>query len=108
MEALSRRSANITNSSSSPAKPFISKAELGDCSASSADCAIEEDCIGGLILEAFDDSDKSDKVGTDVVLLHGSPQRCLPNPVLSLLEAFEDMVEVLLVLEIFLTKVLRS
>ena len=40
----------------------------------------------------------------DVVLLHGSPQSCMPNPVEGLLEVYEDMVEVLLVLKIFLTK----
>ena len=44
------------------------------------------------------------KVGADVVLLHGCPQSCMPNPVESLLEVYEDMVEVLLVLEIFLTE----
>ena len=58
-------------------------------------------CIGGLIIEVFDDSDK---VGADVVLLHGCPQSCMPNPVEGLLEVYEDMVEVLLVLEIFLTE----
>ena len=51
--------------------------------------------------EVFDDSDK---VGTDVVLPHGCPQSCMPNPVEGLLEVCEDMVEVLLVLEIFLTE----
>ena len=55
----------------------------------------------GLVIEVFDDSDK---VGADVVLLHGCPQSCMPNPVEGLLEVFEDMVEVLLVLEIFLTE----
>ena len=49
--------------------------------------------------EVFDDLDK---VGADVVLLHGCPQSCMPNPVEDLLEVSEDMVEVLLVLEIFL------
>ena len=44
-----------------------------------------------------------DKVCADVVLLHGCPQSCMPNPVECLLEVYEDMVEVLLVLEIFLT-----
>ena len=44
----------------------------------------------------------SDKVGADVVLLHGCPQSCMPNRVEGLLEVYEDMVEVLLVLEIFL------
>ena len=42
-------------------------------------------------------------VGADVVLLHGYPQGCMPNPVEGLLEVCEDMVEVLLVLEVFLT-----
>ena len=53
----------------------------------------------GLVIEVFDDSDK---VGADVVLLHGCPQSCMPNPVEGLLEVYKDMVEVLLVLEIFL------
>ena len=43
------------------------------------------------------------KADADVVLLHGCPQSCMPNPVEGLLEAYEDMVEVLLVLEIFFT-----
>ena len=63
--------------------------------------AVEEDCTSGLIIEVFDDSGK---VGGDVVLLHGCPQSCVPNPVEGLLEVYEDMVEVLLVLEIFLTQ----
>ena len=62
--------------------------------------AIEEDSTSGLVTEIFDDSDK---VGADVVLLHGCPQSCMPNPVEGLLEVYEDMVEVLLVLQIFLT-----
>ena len=45
----------------------------------------------------------SDKVGADV-LLHGCQQSCIPNPVEGLLEVYEDMVEVLLVLEIFITE----
>ena len=52
-------------------------------------------------MEVFDDSDK---VGADVVLLHGCSQSCMPNPVEGLLEVYEDMLEVLLVLEIFLTE----
>ena len=39
-----------------------------------------------------------------VLLLHGCPQSCMPNPVEGLLEVYKDMVEVLLVLEIFLTE----
>ena len=52
-------------------------------------------------MKAFDDSDK---VGADDVLLHSCPQSCMPNPVEGLLEVYEDVVEVLLVLEIFLTE----
>ena len=52
-------------------------------------------------MEVFDDSDK---VGAAVVLLHGCPQSCTPNPVEGFLEAYEDMAEVLLVLKIFLTE----
>ena len=59
----------------------------------------EEDGTCGLGIEVFDDFDQ---VCADVVLLHGCPQSCMPNPVEGLLEVQEDMVEVLLVLEIFL------
>ena len=54
-----------------------------------------------LLLEVFDDSDN---FGADVVHLHGWAQSDMPNPVKGLLEVYEDMVEVLLVLEIFLTE----
>ena len=40
----------------------------------------------------------------DVILLHGCPQSCMPNPVEGFLDVYEDMVEVFLVLKIFLTK----
>ena len=62
--------------------------------------AVEEDCTSELVIKVFDDSDK---VGADVVLLHGCPQSCIPNPVEGYLEVYENMIEVLLVLEIFLT-----
>ena len=52
-------------------------------------------------MEVFDDSDK---VGADVVFLHDCPQSCMPNPVEVLLEVYNDMVDVLLVLEILLTE----
>ena len=61
--------------------------------------AVEEDGSSGLVIEVFDDLNK---VCADV-LLHGCPQSCMPNPVEDLLEVYEEMVEVLLVLEIFLT-----
>ena len=63
--------------------------------------AVEEDGTSSLVIEVFDDSDT---VCADVVLLHGCPQSCMPNPVEGLLEVFEDVVEVLLVLKIFLTE----
>ena len=46
--------------------------------------------------------DDLDKVCADVVLLHGCPQSCMPNPVESLLKVYEVMREILL--EIFLTE----
>ena len=63
--------------------------------------AFEEDGASGLVIEAFEDSER---VGADVVLLHGCQQSCMPNPVEDLLEVYEDTIEVLLVREIFLTK----
>ena len=49
--------------------------------------AVEEDGTSGLVIEVFDDLDK---VGTDVVLFHGCPQSCIPNPVEGLLDVYED------------------
>ena len=43
------------------------------------------------------------KVGADVVLLHGCPQSCMTNSAEGLFEVYEDLVEVLLELVIFLT-----
>ena len=61
-------------------------------------CCGEEDGTSGLVIEVFDDLDKACAV---VVL--GWSQSCMPNPVEGLLEVYEDMVEVLVALEIFLT-----
>ena len=44
----------------------------------SGDATVVEDHTSSLVTEAFDDSDK---VGADVVLLHGCPQSCMRNPV---------------------------
>ena len=55
--------------------------------------AVEEDGTSGLVIEVFDDLDK---VGADIVLPHGCPQSCMPNPVECLHEVYEDVVEVLL------------
>ena len=71
------------------------------CSEPVSYAAVEGDCTVGLIFEVFDDLDE---VSVDVVFLHSCPQSCAPNPVEGLPEVFEDMVEVFLVLEIFLTE----
>ena len=74
---------------------------LNCCSEPVSYAAAEEDGTGGLVIKVFDDLDK---VCADVVLLHGCPQSCMPNPAEGLLEIYRDMVEVLLVLEKFLEK----
>ena len=56
---------------------------------------LKRTALVALLYRFFDDLDK---VGADVVLLHGCPQSCMLNPVESLLEVYEDTVEVLLVL----------
>ena len=71
------------------------------CSEPVSYAAVEEDGTSGLVIEVFDDLDK---VGVDVVLLHGCLQSCLPDSIEGLLEIYEHMVEVLLVLEILLTE----
>ena len=70
------------------------------CSEPISYAAVEEDGTSGLVIEVFDDLVK---VCAGVVLLHGCPRSCMPNPVEGLREVYEDFVEVLLVLEIFLT-----
>ena len=67
--------------------------------------AVEEDGTDGLTIQAYVDPDK---VGADVVLLHNCPQSCMPNPIKGLLEVCKYIVEVLLVLEIFLTHLIYS
>ena len=71
------------------------------CSEPVSYAAVEEDGTSGLVIAVFDDLVM---VGADVVLLHGCPQSCMPNPVEGLLEVYKDMMEALLVLEIFLTQ----
>ena len=72
------------------------------CSEPVSYAAVEEDCTSALVIEVFD---YSGKICTDVVLFHGCPQSGILNPVESLLEVYEDMVEVLPVLEVSLTEV---
>ena len=71
------------------------------CSEPVSYAAVEEDCTSGLVIEV---SNNSDKVGADVVLLRSCPQSCMSNPVEGLLEVYEDTVEVLLMLKMFLSK----
>ena len=59
------------------------------------------DCTGRLVVEAFYGSDQ---VVIDAVQPHGCPQSCIPNSVERRLEVQEDMVEALLVLQVFLTE----
>ena len=66
------------------------------CSEPVSYAAVEEDGTSGLVIEVSDDLDK---VGAD-----GCSQSCIPIPVEGLFEVYEDVVEVLVVLEIFLTE----
>ena len=70
------------------------------CSEPISYAAVEEDGTSGLVIEVFDDLDEV----CAYVVLHVCPQSCVPNPVEGLLEVYGDMVEVLLVLEIFLAE----
>ena len=70
------------------------------CSEPISYAVVEEDGTGALIIEVVDNSDE---VGADVPL-HGCMKSCMPKPVKGLLEVYQDMVEVLLVLKIFLTQ----
>ena len=51
--------------------------------------SIVEYCACGFFIQAFD---YGNEVGTDVVLVHGGPKRCVPYPVESLFKIYEDMV----------------
>ena len=61
------------------------------CSEPISYAAVEEDGTSGLFIEVFDDLDEVD---ANVILLHGCPQSCMPNPIKCLLEVYEDMVKV--------------
>lgn len=52
-------------------------------------------CTGSLVVEVFY---CHDQVGIDVIQPHGSPQSLVPDPVKCLLEVYEYVVEVLLML----------
>ena len=57
---------------------YTSLSDSSCCSEPVSYAAVEEDGTGGLVIEVFDELDK---VCADVVLLHGCPQSCMPNPV---------------------------
>ena len=63
--------------------------------------AIEANCTGGLVIQI---PNRIDKVCIDIVQSHSCPKCCVPHPVECLFEVNEDMIEVLLVLEVPLTK----
>ena len=48
--------------------------------------------------------DDSDEVAADVEFIHSGPKRSVPDPVKRFLKVYENMVEILLVLELFLTQ----
>ena len=58
------------------------------CSEPVSFAATEGDCTGGLTTEVFDGLDK---VGADVVLLHGGPRSCMPNQISSGLAGAGDI-----------------
>ena len=77
----------------------MSLSDSNCCSEPVSYAAVKEDGTSGLLIEVFDDLDKV----CAAVVLHGCPHSCKSNPVEGLLEVYEDMVEVLLVLVVFLT-----
>ena len=62
---------------------------------------VETHCTGGSFMELLD---HCDKVDIDVVQPHSGPECFMPHPVERLLEANEDVVEILLVLKVSLTQ----
>lgn len=44
--------------------------------------------------------DESNKVGADVILPHGHPQSCMPNPVKGFFKVHEHMIKMLLMLQV--------
>ena len=75
------------------------------CSEPVSYAAVEGDGTSGLAIKFFlIFFNDLDKVGADLVFLHGCPHSCMQNPAEGLLEVYEDMVEVLLVLAMFLTE----
>ena len=73
-----------------------------DCSSEPVSCAaIEANCTGGLVIEILN---RVDKICIYIVQPHSWPKCCVSHPVECLFEINEDMIEVLLVLEVPLTK----
>ena len=73
-----------------------------DCSSERVSCAaIEANVTGGLFIEILY---RVNKVCIDIVQPPSCPKCCAPHPVKCLFEVNENMIEVLLVLEVPLTK----
>ena len=72
------------------------------CSSEPFFCAaMEQDCTLGLVIQIFNGSYDA---GIDVVFPHSCPLGFMPYPVKGLLEVYEDMVEILLMLQVFLAE----
>ena len=72
------------------------------CSSEPVSCtAIEQDYTLGLVIQTFQDSYD---VGVDVVFPHSYPEGFVQYPIKGLLEVYKDMVEILLMLQVFLTE----
>ena len=56
-------------------------------------------CTGSLVIQVYYDSNN---VLADIILSHGGLECCVLNPVKSLLEVYEDIEEILLVLKVLL------
>ena len=63
--------------------------------------AFEQDCTLGLAIGSYDGSYDA---GVDVVFPHSCAYGFVPYPVNSLLGVYEDMVEILLMLQVFLAQ----
>ena len=62
---------------------------------------VEDYCTGGIVILVFNGSDK---LGANAVLPHGSAQGRMPYRIKGLPEIYEDMIQALLMLKVFLAK----
>ena len=73
-----------------------------NCSSKRVSCAaIEKDCTLNFVRQIFNEPYGA---GIDVVFPHSCPEGFMPYPVKGLLEIYEDIVEILLMLQVFLAE----